>query len=134
MRSNHPQEDHGFIPQDPLWGILFLRLEGTHLSTEDGVFYSGHDALLRAKAKLFSATRDCKGLPEVFKRLPVLGDLVCQLILGRDGGNCSIGSVLSPHDGTPTMRAPALSLRPFMRQFVICCAGMGINKVQTLQT
>ena len=75
MRSNHPEKTQRLIPQDPPWGILFLRLEGTHLSAQGGVFYSGHDALLRVKAKLFSATRDRKGLLEVFKRLPMRDDL-----------------------------------------------------------
>ena len=70
MRPNNPQKTHWFIPQDPLWGILFLRLEGTHLGTQYGVFYSGHDALLHVKTKLFIAVRDRKGLIEVFKRLP----------------------------------------------------------------
>ena len=66
MRSNHPEKTQRLIPQDPLWGILFLRLEGTHLRTQRTIFYSGHDALLRVKAKLLSATRDRKGLLEVF--------------------------------------------------------------------
>jgi hypothetical protein len=75
---------------------VFLRLEGTHLSTQYGVFYSGHDVLLRSKAKLYRATRDRKGLLEVFKRLPQADDLLRKPILSRDGGN--IGSILSPHD------------------------------------
>ena len=99
MRLNHPKKTQRLIPQDPLWGILFLRLEGTHLSAQDGVFYRGHNALLRAKAKLFSATRDLKALLEVFKRLPVPDYLLGDPVLRQDGGN--IGSVLSPHDVSP---------------------------------
>ena len=67
------------------------------ISVRNTEFYSGHDALLRAKAKLFSATRDRKGLLEVFKRLPQVDDLLSKPIL-RDAGNGNIGSVLSPHD------------------------------------
>ena len=37
-----------------------------------------------------------KCLLKVFELLKVVEDMVCQPILGRDGGN--IGSVLSPHD------------------------------------
>ena len=62
MRSNHPEKSQRLIPQDSLRGILFLRLDGTHLRTQRTVFYCGHDALLRVKAKLFSATQDRKGL------------------------------------------------------------------------
>jgi hypothetical protein len=40
--------------------------------------------------------RDRKGLLEILTGLPHAEDLVCQPIVGRDGGN--IGSVLSPHD------------------------------------
>ena len=69
MRLNHSQKTNWFVPQTPLWGILFLRLEGTHLWTQDGVFDGGHYALLCVKAKLFSATRDHKCLVEVCKRL-----------------------------------------------------------------
>ncbi len=61
------------------------------------VFYSGHDALLWVKTKLFNATRDHKGLLEVFKRLSQVDDLVCKLFLSRYG-DTSIGSVLSPND------------------------------------
>ena len=56
---------------------------------------SGHDALLSVKAKMFSPARDRKGLLEVFERLTVLECLMCHLLLGRDDGNCNIGSVLS---------------------------------------
>ena len=80
MKPNHPQKTHWFTPQDPLWVILFLRLEGTHLGTQYGVFYSGHDTLM------------CLSQDE---------DLLRQLskpFLNRDVGNCTIGSVLSPHD------------------------------------
>ncbi len=52
MRSNHPEKTQRLIPQNPLWGILFLRLEGTHLHTQGGVFNGGHYELLRVKAKL----------------------------------------------------------------------------------
>ena len=85
MRSNHPEKTQRLIPQDPSGGILFLRLEGTHLRTQRTVLYSsasyGHDALLRVKAKLFSATRDRKGLFEVFKRLSPCDDLLCDPVL-----------------------------------------------------
>ena len=49
MRSNHPEKTHSLIPQDSSRGILFLRLEGTHLRTQCRVFYCGHDALLRVE-------------------------------------------------------------------------------------
>ena len=81
MRPDYTEKAQRFIPWDTFWGILFLRLKGSHLRTQYGVFYSGHDALLRVKAKLFRRTRDRKGLLEVFKRLPVLDDLVCKSIL-----------------------------------------------------
>ena len=81
--------------KEGLWGILLLRLEGTLLRTQGGVFDGGHDALLRVKAKVFSATRDRKGLLEVFNRLPQVENLVCKRFLSRDG---NIGSVLSPYD------------------------------------
>ena len=82
MRPYHPEKPQWwFVPQDPLWGILFLRLEGTHLDTQSGVFDGGHYALLRVKAKLFSTTRDRKSLLEVFKRLPPCDDLLCDPVL-----------------------------------------------------
>ena len=56
MRSNHPEETQRLIPQNPLWGILFLRLEDTHFRAQGEVFDGGHYALLRVKAKLFIAT------------------------------------------------------------------------------
>ena len=87
MSPNHPQRTHWFVPQDPLWGILFLRLEDTHLGTQYGVFYSGHDTLLCVKAKMFNATRDRKGLFEVFKRMSQTDDLLSTPILSRDGNN-----------------------------------------------
>ena len=46
MRSNHPEKTQSLTPQNPLWGILLLRLEGTHLHTEDRVFDGGHYTLL----------------------------------------------------------------------------------------
>ena len=49
MRSNQPEKAQRLIPQDPLWGILFLRLEGTHLRTQGGVFDGGHYSLLCVK-------------------------------------------------------------------------------------
>jgi hypothetical protein len=58
-----------------------LRLEGTHLHTQDGVFDGGHYVLLCVKEKLLSATRDRKCLLEVFKRLPLCDDPV----LSQDG-------------------------------------------------
>ncbi len=48
------------------------------------------------QVKLFHTARDLKGLLKIFKVSPHAEDLVCQPILGRDGGN--IGNVLSPHD------------------------------------
>ncbi len=50
----------------------------------------------RSKVKLLDTTRDCKSLLEVFEGLPVLDDLVCKPTL-RNGGDCNIRSVLSPH-------------------------------------
>ena len=38
MRPDYPEKDKRIIPQDPLWGILFLRLEGTHIRTQRTVF------------------------------------------------------------------------------------------------
>jgi hypothetical protein len=58
-----------------------------HRNFSDGVFYSGHNALLRAKAKLFNATRDRKGLLEVFERLPVPDYLLGGPVPCPDGGN-----------------------------------------------
>ena len=88
MRSNHPEKTQRIIPQDPLWDILFLRLEGTHLSTESTVFYSGHDPLLRIQGKLFNTTRARRGLLEIFKRLSVEVNLLCQLVSDcSDPGN-----------------------------------------------
>jgi hypothetical protein len=76
MKPNHPQKTHWFIPQEPLWDILFLRLEVIHLSTQYGVLYSGQDVLLCTKAKLLRTTRDHEGLSEVFKRLTQADDLL----------------------------------------------------------
>ena len=76
--------DAELIPQDPPRDILFLRLKGPHLSKQRTVFYSVHDALLRVKRKMLSATRVHKGLIKVSKRLPVKVNLVCQLVLGWD--------------------------------------------------
>ena len=95
MRSNHPEKTQRIIPQDPLWVILFLRLESPHLRTSRTVVYSGHDALLRVKTKLFSATRERKGQLEVCKRLTLSDDLLLHPVLSQDDDN--IGSVLSPH-------------------------------------
>jgi hypothetical protein len=48
---------------------------------------------------MFSATRDRKGLIEMFKGSLHTEDLVCQPILGRDASDMNVGSVLSPHNG-----------------------------------
>ena len=77
------------------WGILFLRLEGTHLHSEVGVFDGGYYTLLCVKAKLFRAPRDHKSLLEVLKRLPPCDDLLCDPAMSRDDD--SVGIVLSPH-------------------------------------
>ena len=39
------------IPQNLLWGILFLRLEGTHLRSQGGVFDGGHYTMLHVNTK-----------------------------------------------------------------------------------
>ena len=44
--------------------------------------------------QLLRTAQDHKGLLEVFKRLPLREDLLCDPVLGGDGGN--IGVVLSP--------------------------------------
>ena len=31
MRPDHPEKPYRFVPQDPFWVILFLRLKGIHL-------------------------------------------------------------------------------------------------------
>ena len=46
MRSNHPKKTKRLILQNPLWVLLLLRLEGTHLRTQDGVFDGDHYVLL----------------------------------------------------------------------------------------
>ena len=56
IRTDNPEIPQWFVPQDPVWGILFLRLKGTHLDTLGGVFDGGHYALLRVKTKMFSVT------------------------------------------------------------------------------
>jgi hypothetical protein len=50
--------------------------------------------------KLFSTTRDRKGLLENFKGLPHADDLKGDPILCRDGSNSNVGSVLFPHNGS----------------------------------
>jgi hypothetical protein len=57
-------------------GILFLRLEVGHLCSKERVLSGGNDALLRVTTELLSATRDHKGLLEVFKRLSQTDDLL----------------------------------------------------------
>ena len=94
MRSDHSEKRQWFVPQDPVWDILFLRLKGTHLDTQDGVFDGGHYALLRVKTKLFNVTRDLKCPLEVFKRLSPCDVFLCDPVLSRDDD--SVGSVLSP--------------------------------------
>ena len=42
MMSNHPEKAQRLIPQNPLGGNLFLRLEDTHLHTQDGVNVCHH--------------------------------------------------------------------------------------------
>ena len=49
--------------------------------------------LLRVKAKVFTETRDRKGLFEIFKRLTVEDDLLCKRFLNRDV-DTSIGTKL----------------------------------------
>jgi hypothetical protein len=90
MRSDHPG-----VPKNTSWGILFLRLEGTHLHSQGGVFGSDHYTLMCVQATLFRASRDRKSLLEVLKRLSPCDDLLCDPVLRGDGD--SIGSVLSPH-------------------------------------
>ncbi len=70
-----------FIPKDMFWGILFLRLEGTHLHTQGGVFDGVYYTLLRVKVKMFSETRDIKSLSEVFKRMSPCDVLLCDPVL-----------------------------------------------------
>ena len=59
------------------------------------VLRSGNDALLRAKAELFSTTRDRIRKFEVPEGLSVLKDLHGHPVLKGDVGH--VGSVLSPH-------------------------------------
>ena len=94
MRPDYPDKPQWFVPQDPLWGILFLRLKGTKFDTQGGVFDGGHYALLSVKVKLFITTRDRKCPLEVFKRLPPCDDLLSVPMLSWDGDN--VGIVLSP--------------------------------------
>ena len=81
MRPDYPQEILMVYTKNTSWGILFLRLEGTHLHSQGGVVDSGYYTLLRAKVTLFHAPRDRKSLLEVLKRLPpcdeFLRDPVC---------------------------------------------------------
>ena len=77
-----------------LGGILFLGLKVGHLCPKDRVLSGGNDALLRAKAELFSTTRDRKRKSEVPEGLPVFKDLHGYPMLRRDVGH--VGSVLSP--------------------------------------
>ena len=79
MRPDCPEKPQWFVPQDPLWVILFLRLKGTHLDMKGGVFDGDHYGVLCVKVKLFSATRDHKCPLEVFKRLTPY-DIVCFMI------------------------------------------------------
>jgi hypothetical protein len=100
MRPDLPQPIHRLEPKDTLGGILFRRLEVGQLcpkdrGPKDRVLSGGNDALLRAKAELFSTTRDRKRKFEVPEGLPVFKDLHGQPVLSRDVGH--VGSVLSPH-------------------------------------
>jgi hypothetical protein len=72
-----------------------LRLKVSHLCPEDRVLRSGNNALLRAKAELFSTTRASKRKFEVLEGLPVFKDLHGDPVLRRDGGHVEI--VLSLH-------------------------------------
>ncbi len=94
IRSDYPQKIHWFVPQDPLWDILFLRLEDTHLPTPGGVFDGGQYMLLCVTTKMYRTVRDRTGLLEVFKRLSPSDDLLCDPVLTRNGD--SVGTVLSP--------------------------------------
>ncbi len=47
------EKSHWSIPKNTSWDILFLRLEGTYLPTQGGVFDGGYYTLLCVKAKLF---------------------------------------------------------------------------------
>jgi hypothetical protein len=78
-------------------GILFLRLKAGHLSPKDRVLNSSDNALLYAKAELFSTTRDRKRKCEALEGLPVFKDLYGNPVLRRDGGH--VGVVLSPARG-----------------------------------
>jgi hypothetical protein len=81
IRLDYSEKTQWFVPHDPLWGILFLRLKDIHLDTQSGVFDGGHYSLLRVKTKLFSATQDRKCPVEVFKRLPPCDDLLRDPVL-----------------------------------------------------
>jgi hypothetical protein len=62
----------------------------------------------KAQTKLLGTVGHDKCLLKVFERLKVVDDLVCQPILGRDGGN--IGNVLPSHD-VSLMEAVQLRIR-----------------------
>ena len=61
--------------------ILFLRLEGTHLHSQGGVFDGDYYTPL--KVTLFRASRDRKSLVEVLKRLPPCDDLLRDPVLSQ---------------------------------------------------
>jgi hypothetical protein len=92
MRTDYPKKAQAYT---------IIRVLGHPLPETQGLPYlsggqnSGDDALLRAKAELFSTPRDRKCLLEVFESVPVFKDLHGQTVLRRDGGH--VGSVLSPH-------------------------------------
>ena len=90
----HPEKSHWRIRKDVFWDILFLRLEGTHLHSQVGVFDGGYYTLLCVKTTLFHTTRDRKSLMEVLKRLPPCDDLLCDPVLS---GMTTSLEASSPH-------------------------------------
>ncbi len=77
-------------------GLLFLRLEVSHLRTSYGVLNGGNDTLRCPKGKLFSTTWDRKDLIDVFKQPN--DDLLGKTILSWDDINRNTGDDLSRHD------------------------------------
>ena len=65
MRSDHPEKSQRFIPKNTSWGILFLRLEGPPLHSQDGVFDSGYYTILCVQVTLLCTPRDRKSLLEI---------------------------------------------------------------------
>ena len=65
MCPDLPHPTHRFEPEDTFGDILFLRLWVGHLCPKDRVLSGVNNALLCAKAELFSTTRDRKRKFEV---------------------------------------------------------------------